>query len=233
MPLENATSISGLNPAWPLGSDPKSQGDDHLRLLKAVLQKTFPAGFDDKPIDVLIPKFATEPEAIEGTITDKILSPATGNAMVRLAIPTGFVMYFAGAAAPDGWLTCNGSPVLAANAALRAFLLAEGSPYGVSGADPLLPDLRGEFIRGLDGGRGVDTGRVLGSAQADQNKAHTHPVASLFTTRVGAGSGGGGTWTANGQAGGTTLPPTQPATGSQGGSEARPRNVALLPCIKA
>ncbi len=38
MPLETGTKISDLNAAWPLGSDPKSQGDDHLRLIKAVLQ---------------------------------------------------------------------------------------------------------------------------------------------------------------------------------------------------
>ena len=39
MPLENSNTIAGLNPTWPLGSDPKSQGDDHLRLIKDVLQK--------------------------------------------------------------------------------------------------------------------------------------------------------------------------------------------------
>ena len=38
MGLETGDKISDLNPAWPLGSDPKSQGDDHLRLLKAVFQ---------------------------------------------------------------------------------------------------------------------------------------------------------------------------------------------------
>jgi hypothetical protein len=38
MGLEVSTTISGLNKLWPLGSDPKSQGDDHLRMLKSVLQ---------------------------------------------------------------------------------------------------------------------------------------------------------------------------------------------------
>lgn len=38
MGLETATSISALNALWPLGSDPRSQGDDHLRLIKKVLQ---------------------------------------------------------------------------------------------------------------------------------------------------------------------------------------------------
>jgi hypothetical protein len=37
-----ASTIADLNPAWPLGSDPKSQADDHLRLTKKALQLTFP-----------------------------------------------------------------------------------------------------------------------------------------------------------------------------------------------
>lgn len=43
MGLEAATYITGLNAAWPIGAvDPKSQGDDHLRLIKSVLQASFP-----------------------------------------------------------------------------------------------------------------------------------------------------------------------------------------------
>lgn len=55
MPLENATNISQLDSAWPLGLDSASRGDDHLRLLKAVLKAQFPGaagqGFA-KPITV-------------------------------------------------------------------------------------------------------------------------------------------------------------------------------------
>lgn len=42
MPIEAATYISDLNPSFPTAGDPAGQGDDHLRLLKAVLQNTFP-----------------------------------------------------------------------------------------------------------------------------------------------------------------------------------------------
>lgn len=43
MGLEAATFIHQLNAAWPIGaSDPKAQGDDHLRLIKSTLQATFP-----------------------------------------------------------------------------------------------------------------------------------------------------------------------------------------------
>ena len=42
MGLEIATYITGLTPSWPPSGDPKNQGDDHIRLLKSVLQATFP-----------------------------------------------------------------------------------------------------------------------------------------------------------------------------------------------
>ncbi len=42
MPLEQADQIQQLNPSWPVGTDPKSQGDDHLRALKLSLQGSFP-----------------------------------------------------------------------------------------------------------------------------------------------------------------------------------------------
>lgn len=55
MPLENASTISELDSTWPLGLDSSSRGDDHLRLLKAVLKAQFPGsggqGFS-KPITV-------------------------------------------------------------------------------------------------------------------------------------------------------------------------------------
>lgn len=55
MPLENANTIEQLDSTWPLGLDSSSRGDDHLRLLKAVLKSQFPGasgrGFS-KPITV-------------------------------------------------------------------------------------------------------------------------------------------------------------------------------------
>jgi len=42
MPLESATYISDLEPEWPLGTDPRSAGDDHIRMTKQSLQNTFP-----------------------------------------------------------------------------------------------------------------------------------------------------------------------------------------------
>jgi phage-related tail fiber protein len=85
-----------------------------------------------------------------------------------------------------------------------------------------LPDLRSEFIRGLDDGRGVDSGRLIGTAQTDMFKAHTHTLAN---EPVQAGSRDTPNATSAGS--GTTI-----TTNSTGGTETRPRNVALLACIK-
>lgn len=43
MPLESAIYINTLQPDWPTGRDPRSEGDDHLRAIKKVLQNTFPS----------------------------------------------------------------------------------------------------------------------------------------------------------------------------------------------
>ena len=42
MPFEDPTFIENLNQAWPLGTDPKSEGDDHLRGLKNAIKNSFP-----------------------------------------------------------------------------------------------------------------------------------------------------------------------------------------------
>lgn len=70
-------------------------------------------------------------------------------------IPVGFPLQWPQATPPDGWLKCNGAPF----DKLKYPKLAVAYPSGN------LPDLRGEFIRGWDDGRGVDSGRVLLSAQ--------------------------------------------------------------------
>lgn len=70
-------------------------------------------------------------------------------------IPVGFPLQWPQVTPPDGWLKCNGAPF----DKLKYPKLAAAYPSGN------LPDLRGEFIRGWDDGRGVDSGRTLLSAQ--------------------------------------------------------------------
>ena len=98
------------------------------------------------------------------------------------ALPVGVPVPWPTATPPAGWLQCNGAtftkeqyPVLA-----RVYPTLR------------LPDLRGEFIRGWDGGRKVDTGRTVLSFQEgtivsgfDDN--NTGDISSLGSTQYGFG----------------------------------------------
>jgi identified by metaGeneAnnotator len=136
-------------------------------------------------------------------------------------IPSGAVMYFAGQIAPTGWLKANGAAV--SRTTYAALFAAIGTTYGAGDGRSTfnLPDLRGEFIRGWDDGRGIDRGRVFGSAQSDELKAHTH---GGVPQRTGDNDrGGASSWYSIDGVG---------QTEATGGNETRPRNIALLACIK-
>lgn len=72
-------------------------------------------------------------------------------------MPIGTVVSYAGATTPIGWLLCDGRTIEEHEYPDLYRVLGSG----------VLPDLRGEFVRGLDNGRGLDGGRVLGSEQGD------------------------------------------------------------------
>ncbi|MCP1454523.1 phage tail protein [Pseudomonas kilonensis] len=86
----------------------------------------------------------------------------------------GDIKVVATAEPPQGWLKCNGA--LVSRAQYAALFAAISTRFGAGDGSTTfaLPDLRGEFIRGWDDGRGVDSGRVLGTAQAGQNASHIH-----------------------------------------------------------
>jgi len=139
-------------------------------------------------------------------------------------IPAGAIFYHAGPSAPTGYLVANGATVSKSTYYnLWLALGGEASPYGQTLQTFNLPDLRGEFIRGLDSGRGIDANRTLGSNQSSQNLAHSHS----YTLR----NGGYNPWWQYANSAQVSDYQTN-QTGSSGGSEARPRNVALLPIIK-
>ena len=70
MGIESGNYITNLNSANPLSSDNVSEGDDHLRLLKNVLKKTFPAGTNDAGPD----------QAVQVIITKSSAPTVSGNA---------------------------------------------------------------------------------------------------------------------------------------------------------
>ena len=179
-------------------------------------------------------------------ITPATLAAALAAIGVQLS-PPGQVGAFARTTAPTGWLKANGAAV--SRTTYNALFAAIGTTFGAGDGSTTfgLPDLRGEFIRGLDDGRGVDAGRAIGSAQAGT----THAVVSK------AGSGGfvGTGWSdqiigfdlaTKEQLGEVAAPSPGGLIHPAGTSpqavaadvklvtyKSRPRNVALLYCIKA
>lgn len=140
--------------------------------------------------------------------------------------PAGNVAYTARSTPPTGWLAANGAAI--SRTVYAALFAAIGTTFGAGDGVTTfnVPDLRGEFLRGLDGGRGIDPGRALGSVQASQNLAHSHTY-----TRVGPAPGSGAGIYADVSRENQSLNYAL-YMNSSGGSEARPRNVALLPIIK-
>ena len=99
-----------------------------------------------------------------------------------------------------------------------------GNFYGGNGTTTFaVPDLRGQFLRGFDDGAGVDPGRVFGSTQDDAFEAHTHIIPDS--------GGAAGAKTVAGTVSKVENYTTGGDTSSTGGTETRPKNVALLPCI--
>ena len=139
----------------------------------------------------------------------------------EVAAPAGSVMHFAMQTPPSGWLKCNGAAVSRTTHA--ALFAAIGTRFGAGDGSTTfnLPDMRGEFIRGWDDGRGVDGGRALGSAQGDMLKSHSHGYQRGFSS--GMDGGGYQVWRVDNN---------KVNTDASGGHETRPRNVALLVCIK-
>jgi len=134
----------------------------------------------------------------------------------------GEVCMFAMSSAPTGFLKANGA--LVNRTTFAALFAAIGTTFGVGDGSTTfgLPDLRGEFIRGWDDGRGIDSGRVFGSAQADEFRSHSHAISPAALANNAAGGGiasGSGVGVINN-------------TQLSGGAETRPRNIALLACIK-
>lgn len=92
--------------------------------------------------------------------------------------PASSIMYFARLTAPAGWLKANGAAI--SRTAYAGLYAAIGTAFGAGdGFNTFnLPDLRGEFIRGWDDGRGVDPGRALNTRQAGDLASHSHGASS-------------------------------------------------------
>ena len=104
-----------------------------------------------------------------------------GSGEIASVMPIGSIMSFSGLTPPTGWLMLNGETWSRGQyLALWNFAesqIAAGNQFFSPGdgiATFSARDCRGEFFRMVDGGRGVDSGRVMGSAQLDQMQGHRH-----------------------------------------------------------
>jgi len=148
------------------------------------------------------------------------------------AVPAGSVIYYAADAAPTGFLKANGAAV--SRSTYSALFTAIGTTFGSGDGSSTfnVPDLRGEFMRGWDDGRGIDSSRSFGSSQADEIESHTH---NMFSS---ADAGSINAIPNSRYAGhlynqhSTTSVANSGSSGPTGGTETRPRNIALLACIK-
>lgn len=139
---------------------------------------------------------------------------------VQGGVLPGVIAFHAKGAPPAGWIRADGAAV---SRTTYARLYAEiGLVYGVGDGSTTfnVPDLRGEFLRGWDDSRGVDSGRGFGTAQSDEIASHDHKL----------GYSGAGTYHPIGA--GVYALDASIGTGPTGGVETRPRNIALLACIK-
>lgn len=150
-----------------------------------------------------------------------------------LRIPVGTIMpiydnYPDTVTPVGGWLPCEGQ-LLDPGAYPDLFSLL-GYRFGNTSGLFKNIDIRGVFIRGLDTGSpsGFDPGRVLGTGQADTIKAHTH---SINLQQLNSNSQNGwGRLTTGGEGPEGTIPNIN--TESEGGTETRPKNIAIRYYIK-
>jgi len=135
------------------------------------------------------------------------------------------------ATTPAGYIKANGAII--SRTAYTWLFGRIGVTFGAGDGSTTfaIPDLRGEFLRGLDDGRGVDSARVLGSAQTDSFQGHWH--------KYGALGGSGGVSASNSSTSKSSQSSVVAFDATSDGingtprvsAETRPRNLAGLYCI--
>ena len=156
------------------------------------------------------------------------------NNLLGATIYVGSIVIWPSASLPDSkWLECAGQSL--ATASYPDLFTLIGYTYGGSGASFNLPDLRGQFVRGWNHGASTDpdaasrtnrgdgtTGDSIGTKQSDAFEAHTHTGVPHAGADVDRGTGSS-----------LFSIDITSSTGSTGGNETRPTNIALMYIIKA
>jgi microcystin-dependent protein len=171
----------------------------------------------------------------QGTIDVAALAKEVSQ--LKSSVPVGAVLSFPTGVVPAGYLELDGSVQSIATYPDLAVYLGTTFNKGNEGAGNFrLPESRGEFLRGWDHGRNIDTGRGVGTYQEDDFKSHNHPPGNNrpgfmsnefpnIQTYHGTSSSGLPAYSGESLQMGNT--------GVRGGTETRPRNLAVMWCIKA
>ena len=133
------------------------------------------------------------PSSLSGNVTLTLPSSITnggflqtdgsGNLSFQIVagVPTGSVFCLAVDTVPTGYVKCNGASYQRTGTYAALFAVI-GTTYGAADSSHFnVPDLRGEFVRGFDDGRGVDSGRSINDPQGGQNLQHNHTASSSVT----------------------------------------------------
>ena len=212
MGLETGSTISSFITSNPTSSDPVNQGDDHLRLIKSVLQAQFPG--------VAGNGFATAITATESEINAL-------HGLTNFYFASGTRMPFAQAAAPTGWTQDTSD-----NATNRMLRVVNTAGNGIGGsASPILNNTVPSHTH-------VFTGSALGN-HTHTDAGHTH-TATMTSPQLG--TGGGSNYLANGAtSSGTGFADIQGASGgtpagtnaaNASASDWSPRYIDMIICAK-
>lgn len=95
-----------------------------------------------------------------------------------IGLPAGAIIFGVMVSTPVNFLLCNGAAV--SRTTYADLFAAISTTFGAGNGTTTfnVPDLRGQFIRGADAGRGLDPSRVAGSNQANQLQSHAHTASS-------------------------------------------------------
>jgi len=169
----------------------------------------------------------TSNELASGAVTTNALADGavTQAKASNMLLPAGAIMAFAMNSAPTGWLAANGDTIPNGSGTVQGKTADFSSLYALIdttyGAAGKLPDLRGYFVRGAGTNSDGTISGTFGEKQADEFRSHTHTFVDPVIGPVDAGSDGNKV----AQRGAGT-------TGATGGTETRPKNIAMLYCIK-
>ncbi len=170
----------------------RAEETDHWAVYESLVDNNTATPSDADKWRRIVSAIASEEQARAGTDNNTIMTPLrVKQAIAASSSHVGQIIFEPSTSAPTGYLKCNGALVNRADyprlweyAQQRSELLTDAlwhqeKSYGCfslgDGSTTFrIPDLRAQFIRCWDDGRGIDEGRLLGSYQAGAIQSHNH-----------------------------------------------------------